>query len=149
MQMSEIQAAFGLAQMLRLEGMNKRRAAQFDDTDLLFGAWEEFFVLPREHKRAEPSWFGYPVLVHETAPFDREAFARHLLDAQIEIRPLFAGNITRQPAHADLPRVIVGNLTQSDRNYEHALFLPAWGGMTEDQTAYMFGVIEEFMGQWT
>lgn len=149
MQMSEIQAAFGLAQMQRLSGMNERRANQFDDTDALFRQWESFFVLPREHERAAPSWFGYPVLVRESAPFDREAFARHLLENKIEIRPLFAGNIIRQPAHTELPRVVVGDLTQSDRNYARALFLPAWGGMTEPMTEYMFGVIEEFMARWT
>lgn len=148
MQMSEIQAAFGLAQMGRLPEMNLARARQFDDTDAFFRQWEEFFVLPRELEGAEPSWFGYPVLVREAAPFDREAFARHLLDARIEIRPLFAGNITRQPAYRSVPYVVVGDLTQADRNMERALFLPAWGGMAREMTDYLFRVIEEFMGRW-
>lgn len=148
MQLSEIQAAFGLAQMTRLSQMNQKRADQFDDTHGFFMQYEEFFVLPREHKKAAPSWFGYPVLVRESAPFDREAFARELLEAKVEIRPLFAGNITRQSAYASVPYVIVGELAQADRAAERALFLPSWGGMTEEMTAYLFEVIEEFMGQW-
>lgn len=151
MQMSEIQAAFGLAQISRLPEMNTRRAAQFGQTYVFFEGndWEEFFVLPRQHYEADPSWFGFPLLVRESAPFDREAFARHLLGAGIEIRPLFAGNITKQRAYRNVPYMVVGELTQADRNAERALFLPAWGGMTGRQTAYLFDVIEEFMDQWT
>lgn len=149
MQMTEVQAAFGLAQMTRLSGQNRRRAQQFDDIDAFFRQWEEWLVLPREHPHAEPSWFGYPVLVRESAPFDREAFARHLLDARIEIRPLFAGNLTKQPAYRSVPYVVVGDLAQSDRNAERALFLPAWSGMTEQMTAYLFETVEEFMAKWT
>ncbi|MEE9365430.1 MAG: DegT/DnrJ/EryC1/StrS family aminotransferase [Dehalococcoidales bacterium] len=149
MQMTEIQAAFGVAQMGRLEDMNRKRAAQFAKTDAFFQAWEEWLVLPRQHRKAEPSWFGYPVLVRETAPFRREDFARHLLDAKIEVRPLFAGNLTRQPAYRNMPYTIVGDLTQSDRNMERAFFLPSWGGMTGEMTAYMFGIVKGFMGEWT
>jgi CDP-6-deoxy-D-xylo-4-hexulose-3-dehydrase len=148
MQMTEVQAAFGLAQMDRLAEVNEGRARQFALTDRFFQRYEEWLVLPKVHPKAEPSWFGYPVLVRESAPFRREDFARALLRAKIEIRPLFAGNLTRQPAYRDLPCHTVGNLAQADRNGERAFFLPAWGGMTDDMTAYLFGTVEEFMKRW-
>lgn len=148
MQMSEIQAAFGVAQMTRLNEMNRGRDAQFEATHKLFKAYEEWFVLPRQHPKAQPSWFGYPVLIRETAPFDRSHFATHLLENKIEIRPLFAGNLTKQKAYSSVPYVSVGTHAQANRNMERALFLPAWGGMTKDQTSYLFGVITEFMQQW-
>lgn len=148
MQMTEVQAAFGLAQMQRLRVMNEKRAAQFARTHKFFEQWADWLVLARQHPKAEPSWFGYPVLVREEAPFRREAFARGLLEAGIEIRPLFAGNLTRQAAYRSVPYVVVGDLAQADRNMERALFLPSWGGLTDEQTAYMFGVIQEFMEKW-
>jgi CDP-6-deoxy-D-xylo-4-hexulose-3-dehydrase len=148
MQMSELQAAFGLAQMNRLEEMNRKRAQQFAATDAFFGRWADWLVLPHSHRDAQPSWFGYPILIRESAPFDREALARAFLEARVEIRPLFAGNLTRQPAYRNRPAVIVGDLAQSDRAMERALFLPCWGGMTEAMTAYLFNVVEEFMERW-
>lgn len=148
MQMSEIQAAFGLANMSRLEEMNQGRNKQFALIHRLFEKWQDWFVLPRQHPKADPSWFGYPVLVRESAPFDRFHFAMHLIKNRIEIRPLFAGNLTRQKAYQNAPYVTVGDFTQADRNMERALFLPAWGGMTKEQTTYTFGVIKEFMEQW-
>jgi CDP-6-deoxy-D-xylo-4-hexulose-3-dehydrase len=134
MQMTEMQAAFLLAQFERVVAANEKRAVQFKRTYNLFKRHEGWFVLPRSHPQANPSWFGFPVLVREEAPFDREAFARHLLDNKIEIRPLFAGNLLRQPAYRDMP--------------DRALFLPAWGGMSEGATDYMFSVIREFLRKW-
>lgn len=148
MQMSEIQAAFGVAQMQRLLAFIDGRKVQFNLMDDLMKQWQEWLVLPKAHPKADPSWFGYPVLIKESAPFSREQFARHLLGAKIEIRPLFAGNLTRHKAYSSVPYIVVGELKQSNRNMERALFLPAWGGMTEAVTAYLFETIERFMGQW-
>ena len=148
MQMTEIQAAFGLAQMQRLKESNEGRVLQFDLTNNLMSQWLDWLVLPKSHPKAYPSWFGYPVLVRDEAPFDREVFARHLLDNKIEIRPLFAGNLTRQPAYRNSQYFIAGDLAQSNRNMECALFLPSWGEMTVEQTGYMFEVIERFMERW-
>ena len=148
MQMTEIQAAFLLAQFERVVGMNEKRATQFRRTYKLLRRYEDWFVLPQAHEKSRPSWFGFPVLVREEAPFDREQFARHLLDNKIEIRPLFAGNLLRQPAYKDMPHLVVGDLTQADRCMDRALFLPVWGGMSEGATDYMFGVIREFLRKW-
>lgn len=148
MQMTEIQAAFLLAQFERVVEMNVNRAAQFRRTYELLEPYQDWLLLPCQHDKAEPSWFGFPVLVKEGAPFDREPFARWLLDHKIEIRPLFCGNILRQPAYEAVPHIVAGDLTQADRCYERALFLPAWGGMSEGATAYLFGVLEGFLRQW-
>lgn len=148
MQMSEIQAAFGLAQMSRIYEILRGRYSQFWETHDLFLKWPGYFKLPEHHYKATPSWFGYPVTIKDHAPFNREGFARHLLEHKIEIRPLFAGNITKQPAYKDMAYIISGDLTQSNRNMEQALFLPCWEGMTEEMTLKLFGVIKGFMREY-
>ena len=148
MQMTEIQAAFGVGQMHRLEEQNKGRDSQFNKTHEFMSRWSDWFVLPTSYSNADPSWFGYPLCIREEAPFAREPFARHLLDNGIEIRPMFAGNITKQPAYQKVNYIIASDLPQADRNMTNALFIPAWGGMTGPQTDYMFEVIEEFMTRW-
>lgn len=148
MQMSEIQAAFGLAQMLRLPEIIDGRDKQFEAMHEFMMQWSEWLILPVEHDKAIPSWFGYPVLVKESAPFGREEIIRHLLKNKVEVRPLFAGNLTEQKAYKPLKKLIVGDLTQADRNMERAFFLPAWGGMTKAMTDRLFEIISEFMVQW-
>lgn len=147
MQLTEIQAAFALAQIDRLFDQNKRRKEVFEDlrhqlTVCQKGHWLE---LPAEYSNAEPSWFGYPVLVREEAPFDREVFVRYLLKHKIEIRPLFAGNILKQKAYRSLPRVECGPFVQADRCAERAFFLPCWA-MPQEAEAYMLEVLCDFLG---
>lgn len=148
MQMSEIQAAFGVAQMRRLEPSNANRTRNFRAFDGFFSKWEHWFVLPKSHEKAQPSWFGYPLSVRPEAPFTREDFARHLLGRQIEIRPLFAGDITRQPAYDKTEKIIYGELTTAYDNARRALFLPSWGGLTVDQMAMLMGIYSEFLERW-
>lgn len=148
-QMTEIQAAFALAQLEKLDKWNKGRKVQFDKTYKLFERWQEFFVLPKSHPKAEPSWFGFPLLVKEDAPFGRREFACHLIENKIEIRPAFC-NLTRQPAYQKRPDkwIAFGSHEQSNRVMDRAFFIPCWGQMSEAETEYMFGVITDFLGRY-
>lgn len=126
MQMTEIQAAFLVAQFEELYSIVTLRAKRFLELYDALLPYDHLLVLPREHADAAPSWFGFPVLVREDAPFTRETFAKYLLSSQVEIRPLFAGNLLRQPAYRNSPHILVGGTEQADRCMDHALFLPAW-----------------------
>jgi len=145
MQMSEIQAAFGLAQLSDLEGGNQKRKEKFDVIDNFFLAYSDWFILPRESPKADPSWFGYPLTIEDDAPFTRRAFVEHLYKYKIEVRPLFTGNLTRHLAYRNLPYIVAWDKGEADRIGYNSLFLPAWGELSEDATNYMFEVIEKFL----
>lgn len=153
MQMTEVQAAFGLAQLERLERLNAGRIQTFDmmleffEADIFKeGTSEGAFVLPRSSSfDASPIWFSFPLLVREDAGFSRDDLARHLLDRKIEIRPIFAGNLARQPAYAGRPELLVsGDLFQSDRAMNNGLFIPCWGAMTGEQVDHIFNAFLDF-----
>jgi CDP-6-deoxy-D-xylo-4-hexulose-3-dehydrase len=146
-QMTEIQAAFGLAQLDRLPEQNRRREQVFQNLWIHLAKCQkgEWIELPAEYSNASPSWFGFPVLIREEAPFNREKIVRYLLEHKVEIRPLFAGNILKQRAYRSLPRVECGPFTQADRCAERAFFLPAWA-MSEEAEGYMHQVLADFLG---
>lgn len=149
MQMTELQAAFGYAQTSRIDQVISGRAARFDDLSRFFsGKWGKWFVLPQKHPKADPSWFGFPLEVRNEAPFTRDQLAKWLMDAKIEIRPLFAGNLTRQPAYEHIKCVVSGSLRQSDSNMVNALFLPAWGHMTKPQMEYLTKSLSAFLSRF-
>jgi len=144
MQMSEIQAAFGYEQIKRLPKWNKERDATFGMIETFMERYDEYFVLPKRHPKAEPSWFGYPLLVKKDAPFSKRNIATHLIAHGIEIRPLFVGNLLLHPAYQNRNDIHVsGELTNSNANYDRAFFIPSWG-MPEAHLVKMLTVLSDF-----
>lgn len=147
-QMTEIQAAFGIAQMARLDRANEKRAQRFRELERYFSNLGDCFYLPyaAESGDAMPSWFCYPLTIKPEAPFDRRQFASYLINNKIEIRPIFTGNILKHPAFGHLPPIGMGRhggTTNADLIGANGLFLPSWG-MSDGEMEYMIEVLDEF-----
>lgn len=147
-QMTEIQAAFGIAQMARLDEANEKRAQRFAELDNYFSDLEDFFYLPHtENKEADPSWFCYPLTIKPGAPFGRPEFATHLMRGRIEIRPLFTGNILDHPAFtrlSDDQKILLNSQSKNaDLAGANGLFLPSWG-MSDGEMAHLLDVLDRF-----
>jgi CDP-6-deoxy-D-xylo-4-hexulose-3-dehydrase len=147
-QMTEIQAAFGIAQMTRLDRANEKRAQRFAELDKYLSQYEDCFYLPHTDSAiAAPSWFCYPLTIKPAAPFDRRRFATHLIENKIEIRPLFTGNTLKHPAFRRLPEnkkmLFSGQSKNADLIGDNGLFLPAWG-MSDGEMGYMLEILNEF-----
>jgi len=150
-QMTEIQAAFGIAQMARLDAANGKRLQRFMELSSFFNrtGFENFFYMPyTDSDEAAPSWFCFPLTIRPDAPFDRREFATYLIENKIEIRPIFTGNILKHPAFAELPdrqKLLFDNQSKNaDLIGENGLFLPAWG-MSDGEMDYMMDILERFL----
>jgi len=145
MQMSDIQAAFGYEQLKRLDQWNRERNTVFGTVDKFMKKFERWFVLPKAHPKAEPSWFGYPLLLEEDTPFTKKEISLHLIANGIEIRPLFVGNLLLHPAFKNRSDIHVsGELTNSNANYDRAFFIPSWG-MPDEHLTKMISVLYDFL----
>ncbi len=69
---------------------------------------EEFFILPEATPHSQLSRFGFPIATRQEAPFMRNELIRHLDHARIDMRFLFGGNLSRQPAFRDAPHRRIG-----------------------------------------
>lgn len=97
----EIQAAFGLEQLTRLDGMNHQRrvnAALMRDTFLGHPRWDSQLEFPESGKNLDACWFGFPFLLAKAANVDRKTFTDLLMEAGIDTRPIVSGNMALQPA---------------------------------------------------
>lgn len=149
-QMTEIQAAFGIAQLDRVTAANKLRTKRFFEIDsfLTGHLLDKYLYLPqRSCVQADPSWFSYPLIVKPNAPFSRKALAIHLMERKIEIRPIFTGNILTHPAFVGLDTrgmaIVAGGTDMATLAGENGLFLPAWG-MSNGEIQYLLTVLENF-----
>ena len=142
---TDMQAAVGVAQLKKLPAFIEARKRNFAylKTGLKDKNVEEHFVLPEATPNSDPSWFGFPLLVRETAPFSRNALIEFLYGRKIATRQLFGGNLVRQPAYADLNYRVVGELAASDRVMNGTFWLGVYPGLTPAMLDYVLETINE------
>ena len=142
---SEISAAFGLVQLQRLGEYSRRRKANFQHLYDFFTDHADWFYLPRQNPDADTPWLAFPLIVRESAPFDRRTLQTAFEKADIQTRVVFTGNILRQPGFSNIQRV------EDERGYPNAdrvmaagMLLGCHQGMTPEQLEYMIETFERF-----
>jgi CDP-6-deoxy-D-xylo-4-hexulose-3-dehydrase len=142
---TDMQAAVGVAQLKKLPAFIAARKRNF--AYLTAGLRDknaaEHFVLPESTPNSDPSWFGFPLLLRETAPFSRNTLMDFLNEKKIATRQLFGGNLVRQPAYAGLNYRVVGELGVSDRVMNQAFWIGVYPGLTPAMLDYVLESIHE------
>ena len=146
LKITDMQAACGLAQLERIEEFVEQRKANF--TYLKTGLINciEFLELPEATENSDPSWFGFPITLKESAGVSRVVLIKFLDDAKIGTRLLFAGNLIRQPYFAERDYRVVGDLTNTDRIMNQTLWVGIYPGLNHDHLDYVIAKFEEFFG---
>jgi CDP-6-deoxy-D-xylo-4-hexulose-3-dehydrase len=143
LKMTDMQAAVGVAQLEKLPHFLEARRKNFRLLHEGLRDLEEFFILPEATPGAEPSWFGFPIAVRESAPFSRNDVVRKLEEKKIATRLLFGGNLARQPAYRDVAHRVVGDLKNSDFVMERLFWVGVYPGLTAEMIVYVAGVFHE------
>lgn len=145
--MTDIQAAIGLAQIKKLDDFTEKRRQNFLTMKKALSGMEDYIIMPEEIDKAKASWFGFPVTLREIKLRDetvskksnyefRRILCEALLKAGIDSRPLFAGNILRQPFMKDVNYRISGELYNSDRVTGSTFWTGVWPGLNEEDIGY-------------
>lgn len=145
LKVTDMQAAIGVAQLEKLPAFIKSRQDNFAFLSKLFKKYESYFILPKPSKHSDPSWFGFPVMVQEKAPFSRADIVNHLEKNKIATRMLFGGNLTKQPAYEGMKYKVVGRLDNTDLVMNNLFWIGVYPGITKEKLSYMAKIVEEFM----
>lgn len=144
---SELGAAYGLAQLDRLDDNYARCQRNTGRYTALLEKFPEYFTPPRELEGLETAWLRYPFLINERAGFTRAALQDHLDDRGIDTRPVWSGNITRHPMMKDVPfRVPSSGLPNADFVMSNGLTVPCSQGVTEREVEYVCEELARFVG---
>ena len=76
---------------------------------------------------------------------DGYEITRYLESHNIETRPLFAGNILKQPAYKGIKCRKIGDLSVSDRIMSSAFFIGVYPGLDEHRLRYVANVFDSFI----
>src|SRR2546427_765833 len=111
----DLQAAIGLVQLRRLDSFVRARRENWALMRAHLARYGTHLILPEAPAGAEASPFGLVLTVREDAPFSRGELTAHLEAANVQTRVLFAGNLLRHPAYADVTYRVADDLANTDR----------------------------------
>ena len=143
---TDMQAALGVSQIAKLPEFIARRKENFAYLKAALKPLEDVLVLPVAGEDADPSWFGFPIAVKEDAPFTRDQVTRHFDSKKIGTRLMFAGNLLRQPAYADIECRVIGDMKNTDYVMNQVFWLGTFPGLTTEMLDYIASTMIEFAG---
>jgi len=141
---TDMQAAVGVAQLEKLPEFIKKRRENFESLYKFLERYKEYFILPEPTKNTQPSWFGFPILIKESAHFTRRDFVNYLEEHHIATRMLFGGDLTKQPAYANAKYRIAGSMTNTNKVMNQLFWIGVYPGINKKQISYIFKIFESF-----
>jgi CDP-6-deoxy-D-xylo-4-hexulose-3-dehydrase len=143
---NEAGAAFGIAQMDRIDELWALREARFQSYYDFFADYPEQFIVPEVLAETETTWICFPLQIRPETGWSRRKLQIHLEDNGVFSRVIFSGNITRHPMLAGRDyRVHPAGLENCDRIMEYGIMLPCHPTMSEEDSAYVHQVLREFI----
>lgn len=147
LKITDMQASVGLAQLDKLADFIARRNSNFNKYFDFFSKYQDFFVLPKSLPGANPSWFGFLLMLKKGIPFSRKDFVIYLDRHRIDTRMLFAGNMLRQPAFAEVAFRQIGELPVTEEVMNDAFWFGVYPGLDEARLNYIFEISNTFLNK--
>lgn len=145
-QPAELNGAFGLAQLNRLEEFTSIRKRNFAKLKQFFAKYADLFELPRQGAHVDTAWLSFPLTIKKGAPFSRFELTKYLEEHNIQTRPIFTGNVLRQPAfHKILHRKLEKEYPVTDHIMRNGFLIGAHHGMTEKHMKHLQETVVNFL----
>ena len=146
---TDIAAVFGLAQLKKLNKFSGLRQRNFRELLNFFRKYEKFFILPEQLKGVRTNWLAFPLTIRMEAPFSREQIVKHLEYANIQTRPVFTGNVLKQPGFKHMRRrEMAGGYPAADFIMKNSFVVGAHHGMNQGQIDYLKTVFSVFLSRY-
>lgn len=146
LKISDMQAACGLAQLDSLEAFITKRRDNFKYLRDRLSSLSEFIEIAKPTENSNPSWFGFPITIKESAGIKRVEVVKYLDQYKIGTRLLFAGNLTNQPYFNGVEYRVSGSLKNTDRTMNQTFWLGVQPTLSEEHYDFIVEKMEEFFG---
>ena len=146
---TDMQAAVGVAQLKKFPKFVERRRYNFDRLYKGLQEVSDKLILPEPVANSKPSWFGFMMTCNGV---DRKKVVPYIESKGVQTRMLFAGNLIKHPCFDEMRASgegyrVVGSLENTDRIMNDTFWVGVYPGMTDEKLDYMIKVIKEAVQQ--
>ena len=145
---TEIQGAFGIHQMTKLEDFIRIRRENGRYFRRALDRYSDYLLFQAEKPGTRNVYLGFSVIVSEDAPFSRRHLVDYLENAGIETRPIVAGNLAGQPAMRFVRHEVAGRLPNATRINRQGFYVGTHQGIGVAEREYVVSTFESFMRKW-
>jgi len=144
---TDLQSAIGVAQLNKLNSFIAKRKSNFKTLYQALKKFEDFIILPKWDKKADPAWFAFPLSVRPESGLKRAELVKFLEEVGIQTRQIFAGNILRQPGFSGISCRRSGGLKNTDFIMNNSFFIGVYPGLGTKEINYMIDKFNQFFKQ--
>ncbi len=148
LKVTDMQAAVGVEQLKKLPEFIETRRKNFQTLYNSLKVYGDYFIFPKWDSKSKPSWFGFPILVKDEAPFTRDDIVNHLERNKIATRMLFGGNLIRQPAYSNIEYRVMGSLENTDLVMNNLFWVGVYPGINKEGMDYVVKVFDNFLNSF-
>lgn len=138
----EMEGAIGLRQLEKINQMieNRRSNAAY-----FIEKMKEFPNVRIQKEIGKSSWFGFSIVLTGELSKQRSTIVAKLREAEIECRPIVAGNFTRNPVIKYMNYSIPEELTNSDEIHDCGFFIGNHSQNNNKEVDYFVNVFREIL----
>lgn len=140
----EMEGAIGLRQLKKIDNMIGFRRSNAKYFMEQMKKYEDIRV---QREVGESSWFGFSMVLTGKLADKRGVLVGKLRKANIECRPIVAGNFTRNPVIKFMNYDIPSPLINADEIHEHGLFIGNHSSNNNAEVDYLISVLDEFVAE--
>lgn len=144
---TEPQGAMGSVQLKKLDRFVEMRRASAAAYRTALQRFDNHFAFQEETPKGRHSWFGFSLVVREGSKFGARDLMAALGRANIETRPIIAGNIARQPALKHYAHRTVGDLRHSTSVMQRGFSFGNHQAIDDAARAYVVEHIAKFVSE--
>lgn len=125
----EMEGALAVEQLKKVEGIISQRR---ENAVIFTEAVKDLEGIRIQKETGKSSWFGFALIVTGPLKGKRDSIVQRLMEAGVEVRPIVAGNFTRNKAVEYMEYSIPGDLSNADEIHDNGFFV---GNHSGDLTA--------------
>ena len=145
LKITDMQAAIGLAQLDRLPEFIKKRKENFQFLYEHLSSFEKYLILPNSVENSDSSWFGFPITVRDDVSFSKESLINYLSQKLVDTRPVFAGNLIKQPYFKNKIFKTGKTLSNTDKIMNQSFWIGVFPGLSTEMLEYVIKQFETFL----